>query len=269
MGPLDGVKAKIQRAEEHIQNLNREITAFVGSDPPPYKVVREHQNKGLQYAFIVSGEVDVPLRFAVMAGEVFHQLRSSLDHLLYALVVKNGGTPTTKTQFPMCSTIKAFEEAVTNGRIKGVSSAAEKLIRSVQPYSTPTPDDTILSVINQYNVLDKHNLLVFVCAVAKLGEQITIGLDPKISTIQGRKGEMPNIVGFFEPPPFKVSKNGEVIFAINLGKPAPNFVADADSALQIAFEKFGRVKFCPVIQALEGITAGTKHTINLFASEFA
>src|SRR4051812_17788784 len=116
--PLDGCYAKIQRAEEHIKTLNMEISAFLEGDPKPYQIVRQFQNDGLQYAFIAKGSSIVPIRFSVIIGEVFHQLRFSLDHLVCALVLKNGKSISTSHQFPICTKAEHFDKALKSGAIK-------------------------------------------------------------------------------------------------------------------------------------------------------
>lgn len=266
--PLDGARAKLQRAEESIQNLGRDIEAFFGNEPKPYKIIKQHQKGGLEYAFLAAGEPEVPLRFSVLIGEVIHHLRSSLDHLLYALVIRNGQAPSRKHQFPICETKEAFENARKNGAVDGVSSAAEKLIMDVQPFTSATPDDTVLYVIHQYDIFDKHRLLVVVTAVAGLSETIHIGVDSKIAALPERKGKKPNIVGFHFPKPQKISKEGTVIAAIQMAEPAPELIADAKLVPQLAFEKCGRVAFALALPTLRGLLMGTQHTIENFSGEF-
>ena len=265
---LDGYSAKIHRAEETLEVLNREIAAFFNQDPPPYNVIKQHQNNGLEYSFIAHGDPDPPLRFSVLAGEIIHHLRSSLDHLIHALVVRNGETPTQQHQFPICTTAKAFKDACDRGQIKGVGAAAKKLITSVQPFTTPTPDDTVLFVVSQYDNVDKHRLLVVVTTVVQLGNTINIGVDAGIAASPERQGKTPTIVGLGDPTPRRLSKEGVVVFTIRLAEPAPELTADAQLVLELAFEKCGRVKLAPVIRTLKGLVAGTRHTIEMFAGEF-
>jgi hypothetical protein len=256
---LIGCRAKIQRAEENIQNLNGEITAFLAAHPKPYRIVREFRNNGRQYAFVAFGNPTVPPRFAVLAGEIIHHLRSSLDHLICALVKKQGGTPTRKHQFPIYTSAKKFDEACANGLIKGVSVSAEKLIRSVQPYTSKTPDDTGLYVIQQYDNLDKHQLLIVSCTVLAIGDQIAI--NPKVPGIA--------ITGMTPPNMRKVNENGVVVFSIDLANPATDaeFEAEANLVHQIAFEKCGRQDFAEITHILTGLLQGTVGTIDLFSDE--
>jgi hypothetical protein len=84
--PLDGCWAKIKRANENIDNLRTEIINFTGSND--YRVVRDVNKETRKYTFRAFGPDNaIPLRFSVLAGEIIHHLRSSLDHLTWALVL--------------------------------------------------------------------------------------------------------------------------------------------------------------------------------------
>lgn len=258
--PLDGARAKIQRAEEQVKNLKRDIAAFLSHEPAPYQVVGQHQNDGLEYAFVVSGDPNVPPRLAVMAGEIVHQLRSSLDYLLYALVVRNGGTPTGQHQFPVCARVEDFEEACRRGKVRGISASAARLVRAAQPYTSPAPDDTILHVVDEFDAFDRQRPLGVVIAVARLGQAIRIKAN--------RKGKAPVIVGSSDPASRKVTREGAIVFTIRFAEPAPEFQASADFVPQVAFEKCGRVPLVPVVVGLSNMISGIRNTVEGFAGEF-
>jgi hypothetical protein len=226
-------------------------------------------NDGLEYVLVAYGNTDVPLRFAVLAGEIIHHLRSSLDHLVYALVIQNGGTPTNKNQFPICSTAENFaKECKRKKRIDGVSESAKRLIMAVQPYTTPTPGDTVLSILNKYDIDDKHKLLPVVTTVVKNSEEIRIGTNPEIATAVTRQNKTPTITGFGTPAPQKISKDGVEVFKIRLAEPAPELVATANIVPELVFEKCGSLEFSLVIKTLVVLFKGTQHTIETFAGEF-
>lgn len=263
---LDGCWAKLERAEESIGNIDREATEFLSTDPPPFKVAREH--RGRDYIFLAYGDPEVPLRFAVLAGEIIHHLRSSLDHLVHALVIKSGNTPTRKHQFPICSTETNFQEACKKGTLKYVSSSARKLIATFQPYTQPNPENTVLSVINEYDNCDKHRLLVVVTTVVRVGTEIHVGVDNKIDQSPERKGKNPAITNLGDLSPKKISKDGTEIFSIRLEEPFPEFFANANVLPQLAFEKAGHVLLAPTVRTLTGLLAGTRNTIKSFLPEF-
>ena len=158
--PLDSCWAKLARAKENVNNLHNEITNFLNGNTTSYTTRIQHQKDGLECALIAYGDFEIPIRFSVLAGEVIHHLRSSLDHLIYALIIQNGCSPSKKSQFPICSTLKNFENARKRGVIDGVSVSAKKLITTLHPYTSPTPDDTVFAVLNIYSNLDKHQLPV-------------------------------------------------------------------------------------------------------------
>lgn len=266
--PLDGCRAKLARAQETIDILDSDAAKYLSQDPPLFRLEKQHRNGGLEYAFVAYGDPIPPLRFSVITGEVIHHMRSSLDHLIHALVISNGEKPNFQHQFPICITDKAFKQACERDQIKGVGATAKSLIRSVQPFTTATPDDTILYVVSQYDNADKHRLLVVVTAIAHLGDTITIGSDKSIAETAARKGKLPNIVGFGDSGPKKLNQDGVAVFTINLAEPAPEFTADAPLVLQLAFDQCGRVKLAPLVNTLRNLLIGTRNTIELFAGEF-
>ena len=266
--PLDGCRAKLARAQETLDALDREVTKYLSQDPALFRLEKQHRSDGLEYALVAYGDPNPPLRFSVITGEIVHHMRSSLDHLVHALVVRKGEKPTSQHQFPICTTEKAFKQACERGQIKGVGATARKLIQSVQPFTTPTPDDTILFVVSQYDNADKHRLLVVVTAVADLGDTMTIGSDKAIADTAERKGKVPNIVGFGDFGPKKLSNDGVIVFSIRLAEPAPEFTADAPLIPQLALDQCGRVKLAPLIHTLRHALEGTRNTIELFVVEF-
>lgn len=130
----------------------------------------------------------------------------------------------------------------------------------MQPYSTATPDDTVLHVIQQYNNLDKHRLLIVVSTAMAIGDQITVS--PKKPGLA--------ITGMTDPRPRRIAEGGTLIFGIDLAEPATDadFEANANFVSQLAFEKCGHVENAELVSTLKGLLQGTVHTISLFVGEF-
>lgn len=267
MSPLlEGVKAKLDRANEILGCLDVETSKYFSQDPPVVRL--EHKNTNNEYVLIAYGEPNPPLRFSIMAGEIVHHLRSSLDHLITALVIRNGVEPSYQHQFPICTSEHDFERACKKGQIRGVSESAKKLIRSVQPFTTPTPSNTILNVITKYDNADKHRLLVVVTAIAHLSDGITIGINENIAKSLGREGKPPAIVGV-EMGAQKISLEGAEVFKFKFAEPAPEYqIEDAGLIPQLAFDKCGSLENAPVIPMLRAMVEGTVHTVRLFINEF-
>jgi hypothetical protein len=257
---LRGCRAKIERATETTQNLECDLKALIAANRHAFSKRHEFRRDGKEYVFIIAGELFVPPRFSILAGEIVHNLRSSLDHLIYALVLQNGCQPTRKNQFPLCTDERFFEDCIRRGFIYGVSDRAGKLIRSVQPFCSSTPDDTILHVIQQYDNQDKHQLLLVVSTVMAIGDQIR--LNPKRDRI--------GISGMSPPGAHKVLKEGVAVFTIDFVEPVTenDFEADAEFTADFAFENCGHVRYAPLIPTLRRLIQGTTHTISLFEGEF-
>ncbi|MGB9381645.1 hypothetical protein [Candidatus Binatus sp.] len=263
--PLDGIRAKIQRAEESIQNLNREISEFILANPDPYRIVREFQNERRDYVFIAFGELAVPNRFAVLVGEILYQLRSSLDHLISALVKKEGGTPSRRHQFPICTTCEKFKEACARGLIDGVPDSAKKIIKSVQPYNTPDATTSTLHLLSEWNNTDKHRLLLVVSGALPIPHHVHVGPYKDKSSTDAR---IPTIIYLSPPALHRVTNDGVEVFRIGLQEAHPNFNADAKFFTQIAFENVANHGPMEVIPILAKMLQLTVETINRFEAEF-
>ena len=81
--PLDGIQEKLNRADENIGNLNREIVSFFNDGP--YPVLPDKDDGLFQEAVDYHSSRIIPQRFSVLAGEIIHHLRSCLDHLAWIL----------------------------------------------------------------------------------------------------------------------------------------------------------------------------------------
>lgn len=101
-----------------------------------------------------------PLRWATIVGDVVHNLRSALDLLACQLVLVNGGTDITRTEFPIWDGPQKFESKGLR-KVEGASQSAVDLIKAIKPYQGG--NDALYRVAKLDNV-DKHRLLVTVGA---------------------------------------------------------------------------------------------------------
>ena len=155
---LEGPLKKIERANEHIENLSAEVNSFLGLCG--YKVRRDFE--GDPPSFVVTVEEvnfpPVPNQFSIIAGEVVYHLRSALDHLIFELIRANRREPSGENMWPVLSQKR---ESILKTKIKGVSPTAFKLIESHQPYSLGTSyKEHPLWRLNKLNNWDKHNFLI-------------------------------------------------------------------------------------------------------------
>jgi hypothetical protein len=159
--------AKIDRAEEHIAYLERFIREFI--ETTPYKLTADfHSKTGQHLARIACDDTAIAVflqRCGIIAGEVAHALRSSLNHLVYQLIRLNpGGKHTSRTEFPIFVEGQIYK-AESERKIRGVPDAAKALIEFAQPYNGTGTDDP-LWLVHDLDVKDKHHILVVVSSAA-------------------------------------------------------------------------------------------------------
>lgn len=104
-GTVAGINMKVKRAKEHINNLELLISGF--RESKPYEVVRQEEPNG-EITFRVKVKAQPPQEWGAIIGDVIHNLRSSLDYLIWQLVLSNGKTPSKRTGFPICDNAKKF-----------------------------------------------------------------------------------------------------------------------------------------------------------------
>jgi hypothetical protein len=252
--PLDGCRAKIERAKEQIDNLNADVTSLLNSEA--YSIAKEFQPQRKRYAFKIIGP-EPPSRISVLAGEIIHHLRSCYDHVIWALAERNGIPDEARITFPVCMTPEKYANAIKEGITRGVSRQHRPLIEALQPYRAPDPDNSFLKIVHDLDVTDKHRLLLVVAHTLMKGNQWVIiknnSTDPHfgIELAYGR--------GHW------AIENGEEIHWISLrGEPGTEFEMELNSTVQIAFEKVGTHERAPVIPILMQLCNGVERSIATF-----
>jgi hypothetical protein len=262
--PLDGCWAKIERANENIKNLEVEIAAFV--QPDPYIIIGDVNHQAKECTFIAKAK-PIPLRFSVLIGEIIQHLRSSLDHLIWALALKRHAAPHPRIGFPICRTEEEFIAARKRGIINGISGSAQKIIESLQPYRNSNwrtvASDTPLKIIQDLNNTDKHRLLTVVVDATHVHGKIYFS------------GKMSDTaIGRFEPEQWanellRTEPDGTKVLTIRFAKMHPELQVNADFRRQVAFEQFGTREVEPVIPNLMLLRDATIKAIKLFEGEFS
>jgi hypothetical protein len=168
---LDGALSKVERAKQHIRDLDTELRAFYATNPYVVGAKRNPETRQLIY-YIVSVQ-DVPLSISAVAGDVLHNLRSALDHLAYQLVRSGLGREPTEREarpiaFPIARSAQELETLVP-GKVKGASQRAIDAIKAAKPYKG---GNDALWLIHSLNNIDKHRVLI---AAGSAYESFNIG----------------------------------------------------------------------------------------------
>ncbi len=166
--PLFGCTLKLRRAHEHLEALDGLVQSFRRRDPHE---IRTYFDAEAQECLVWTRIREEPLpEWSLIIGDIVHNLRSSLDHLAYQLVIKNQREPTDRTSFPIF-----HNDPFTNNpegtrawrdRVEGMHEDDVALIKSLQPYqrrydpeAEPPEDDTLFTLNALWNA-DKHRELI-------------------------------------------------------------------------------------------------------------
>lgn len=215
------IKAKINRAYETIHNLGAEIGPFFKAHR--YRVIVDSDTEAPEPSYRI-GEPDIDPapdlhRFSVLAGEVLYHLRSSLDLLVWQLILRNGRDPASLHTLPEFPIYRDRQKYKSEGvrKIHGVSPFAKAVIDEAQPYagSGRGYSDEALWNVHQLNIQDKHRLLNTVVGFA------TVRFKFDGTTFQILYGPMKGRAVRFSGPPgseLEMDMEPDQIFHVALGE---------------------------------------------------
>lgn len=172
-GPFHGVWAKLERANEHLAVMQANWDAFGQSKPHGFPVHVHHD--ATYYEIWMEVRTQPCIGFSILAGEIIHQLRSALDHLVWILVGRCGNKPPGKhTGFPIYSAERDWLRDVERRSPKrrgfsplhGLDPRSDEwaLVKRYQPYNRGHCADA-LDTLNQFWNADKHRTLYTTFAV--------------------------------------------------------------------------------------------------------
>jgi hypothetical protein len=151
------IHIKIERAKKHIRELDAEIRSFFAIKP--YRIGTKRNPETRQLIYYVASVRETPTTMAAITGDVLQNLRGSLDHLAYQLVlVGSGTTPSAHIYFPIADDATKYER-VRAKSVKGMRQSAIKAIDGIKPYKDG--NDTLWR-LHKLNNVDKHRLLITV-----------------------------------------------------------------------------------------------------------
>lgn len=166
---MAGCASKLDRATEHYKQLIEEHEAWIGSEPMHFD--GHFEAEGGWWVFTARC-APISLRYSNIIGDIVHNLRCVLDHLVCQLAVVNGGTVTHRHQFPIITDRergpKMFDGAVTNNLVD-VAPEHVETIRACQPFLAPEGATSALAVLSELSNRDKHRLINAVTLVAGPG----------------------------------------------------------------------------------------------------
>jgi hypothetical protein len=228
--PLEGARLKLERARRHLKEVKDELDDFIARGgvtmefapddvPDPARPFRMHVEPP-------------PKSISVTAGDCVHNIRSSLDHLIYALALDNraGKKPRERTQFPIATKVINYYETGRR-QVRPLDPRHRRVIRLLQPYHHPNPRMHWLTILGHLSNRDKHRLLnVALAMIHRWGQRIEEARD---GVIVAPVGDIRVVSAHTDMRPLEADPNVTTIIGIGLafGQPVGK---DGRTVLRVA-----------------------------------
>lgn len=237
---LAGCQLKLDRAYEHTQFLYRAVEEFLWLNPqePTPKIDAENR----EVVVWMNVRDTPPLRWSAVIGDVVHNLRSALDHLVYQLAIANGKSPS-GLSYPILTEDPSSPEASDTVR-KTWKTLSKRLhlddlavIERTQPYKRRNVGDKhVFLMLNRLSNWDKHRELHLTASVL-VGSEFSIEgnddctLGPAEFGYTGTFEEGTVVARAscdFVGPNAQVQVNGQLTFGVAFGDGGPPGIAGWD-----------------------------------------
>lgn len=188
--PFYSAKLRIERAKEHLNDLEAKIGSFFAENP--YTRVVDPDPDGVHEIHKIRLTQRIPYRWRILATEIIEHLRASLDHSVWATANLHNGSLNEFNVFPFSSDPIKFEQRM-GGIAKDVPTEIQALLRAFKPYNGGNDD---LYTLNDMCNLSKHVLVAFIAATAQSGE-----------IRSASTSEWDREIGYYNPPVWDRAKN--------------------------------------------------------------
>lgn len=163
---LAGCWLKHSRAKRHIETLESILREF--GDSKPYRITGKFDPE--QRALIITAETlhkPDTSDWGVLLGDIVHNLRSALDHLVWQLALLSGSKTGNHLQFPIERTGAGYwscgkkgEPSTREHRLRGVAERYRAVIDEAQPYRAgPHAGAHSLAILSYLSNVDKHRFI--------------------------------------------------------------------------------------------------------------
>lgn len=249
--PLDGIEAKLARADTHFEAVHAAVKAITETEPD--MLPGEFDPDASEYLFRAQRDSREADWLSPVIGDCVHNLRAALDYLVWAMTspaIRNS-KHANKVEFPIFWDGTTYDKQA-GPKIRGVPDKASTVIKCLQPFNGPQcrpnfslahPKDKPLWHLFELDNWDKHRALNL---TEHLGRH-TLVLPPEWGGIHS-SGASVGVGGGF--------KRGTVVGRLRI---EPNLDSNVNVYLHttydVAFDKGGpeSVAATPVLQVLDDI----------------
>lgn len=153
---FEGPLLKIQRAKQHVADLDIHITEYLENDPFVLKV-RQGLNPPQRLIYVEASH-PMPTGLSLIIGDAVHNLRTALDHLCFAMV----GTKTKKPRnvgFPFAKGKQSLGGAIATRQMHLAPPRVQKELHALEPYPG---GNKYLQAVKALDERDKHHFILTV-----------------------------------------------------------------------------------------------------------
>jgi hypothetical protein len=181
---IEPIRVRLRRVEEQIRLLEADYGHFAHK-LDDYGLNVESNDDDTEHVERIQMDWSIPEWWAVGIGEIVHNLRSSLDNLVWQLVIANGHAPGNQHEF-LIAEEEAWYDRRSPAKLLNVPEAALAVIQHVQPFKVPRELQRghPLWIVHNLSRIDKHHLLHVVAAYPGRGE---FEVTPEMAAVQGGK----------------------------------------------------------------------------------
>lgn len=200
--PTHQYQLRLDRALYHMQCLESEVSRWL--EKRPYRVINEFEAESGKKVVRIEVLEPPPAHFSLIVGDCVHNLRSTLDNLIYELAIARG-QPSRKVEetlmFPIFRNAKEFT-AKGKYRVRGIAPEAQAIIERLQPYNRGYPYSfDPLWTLHELSRRDKHRLPNLILLTPKIITEYSArgGLISDISWIVSGPIEGSAVVARYRP----------------------------------------------------------------------
>lgn len=159
---IDGPAAKARHAIKHFGSLRYQAANWLKGES--YTTTDQFDTKKGWAIVRLKVLKEPPETLGLLAGDLVHDLRGALDHLVYQLARLTTDDPT-GTQFPIFINRLQYirkrdaKPSYRDAYLAGVPDEYRAFIDDLQPFNTSNPTQDRLAILQAFSNIDKHKLI--------------------------------------------------------------------------------------------------------------
>lgn len=157
--PADLVQLKIERAEMHIDEMERCLSVCFHDVIPYQLAIRDDPDKGESVLYVKTAQ-ELPPILSLIIGDAISNLYNSLDYLACELVTTKERV-SSQTAFPITDVVPTSKKQKSRyeKQVCGMGEEVKKIIEGMEPYRGR---DNYLWTLHKLNNINKHRALLTV-----------------------------------------------------------------------------------------------------------